>query len=208
MPSRQRGYHFRKNCSSHHEKMEDNADDIFQDSGIDLDQVDLRSLAAQAKSEHLHLVVDEQRRRYTYLIHKGLKEQDEARKQQAATTGVHKTYPYDDANMLILSLLSEWVDAVPDIDETSLAMELTPSGTIGTDKDILKRRKKNLKKKRKKEMKKDLDFKHQLQSNEHSVAADDKSLSKSLDDQVPMGVGLTPLLLATASEKHHSLSCK
>jgi hypothetical protein len=188
--------------------MEDNADDIFQDSGIDLDQVDLRSLAAQAKSEHLHLVVDEQRRRYTYLIHKGLKEQDEARKQQAATTGVDKTYPYDDANMLILSLLSEWVDAVPDIDETSLAMELTPSGTIGTDKDILKRRKKNLKKKRKKEMKKDLDFKHQLQSNEHSVAADDKSLSKSLDDQVPMGVGLTPLLLATASEKHHSLSCK
>jgi hypothetical protein len=55
-------------------------DDLFQDSGIDLDNVDLRSLAARGKAEHLRLVVNEQRRRYTYLIEKGLEEQNEARK--------------------------------------------------------------------------------------------------------------------------------
>jgi hypothetical protein len=113
--------------------------------------------------------------------------------------------------LLILSLLSEWVDTVPEIDENALAVELTPSGTIGNDEDIIKRRKKEQKKMRKlreQDEKEDAEFKEMLKRNKHGVTGTVDDELKSLDNQVPIGIGLTPLLLATASERYQSLSCK
>ena len=176
-------------------------------SNLDVDSIDLRSLAAQGKLEHLTYAINEQRARYHQLILKALAERDEERRNIATTTKKNdqtnnKNKPlYDsdsdgsdeeDPDMLTLNLLSSWVDATPEIDEETLAMELSPNGTIGDDAAIRKRKRKELRKRER-----------QLQQ---SLRHDD-DIGPSLDEQVPIGVGMTPLLLSTVSDHVLSYDC-
>ena len=208
-------------------------DKLLKSMGIDIDHVDLRSLAAQSKSEHLRLVLDEQKKRYRYLIDKALVEQEEERKKKEKETGIKKMYEIDDPDYLTRSLLAQWVDTVPEIDEDTLASDLTPAGTIGDDETIRKRkRKQRIKERREREEEERVRQERARTDTDGAAAApldalrDDDgdedadadgaaaaaaaaaaTLRRSLDDRVPMGVGMTPLLLASASERRESYEC-
>ena len=163
---------------------------------LNLDNIDLRSLAARSKYEHLALVLSEQREHYKTLIHQALLDQTKERKQLASSTGIEQEYPMEDSEMLIFSLLSQYVEYVPDINESNIGMEITPAGTIGNDSAIRKRERK----KQKKQLK--------LRQKEDDKLEDlGQDVSPHLDEHVHLGVGMTCLLLSTISEHIDSFYC-